>query len=460
MSELESPTAPTDPEPGSPSGSGASRKSTLFIVFLVVFIDLLGFGIVLPLLPRYAKHLLEPLFPGDENRWIRGPLLGILMASFSLMQFVFAPVWGRISDRIGRRPILLMGLAGSVIFYLLFGLASDWGQEGHAAQALILIFVARIGAGMAGATISTAQAVIADCTPPGQRARGMALIGAAFGIGFTFGPLLGFLSRAREFSREGVPGYAAAILSLIALILAVFLLPETLREGFARARRHWLNWASIRDVLRTPAIGKLVVMFFVATVAFASLESTLALISDVLLNPAEAAHGIRSADVSRTNDRENFLLFSYVGFILMIVQGLFYRRLVNRVGEVRFLRTGILFMMLGLAGVIAVLLLIFTRVLTTAGAVIPLSLLILTVVVTGFAVMTPSLQSLISRRGDQDRQGEILGVNQSGSALARILGPLFSTSLFEVDRSHLAPYVLGTILMLGAYLMARRVEPD
>src|SRR5262249_3390317 len=159
---------------------------------LVVFIDLLGFGIVLPLLPLYATEILSPLFPGDDSgaRSLRGLVLGLLMASFSLMQFFFAPFWGRISDRIGRRPILLLGLAGSVVFYALFGVAAIVGG----AAGLLLLFAARIGAGIAGATIATAQAVIADSTPPEKRAHGMAMIGAAFGIGFTFGPLLGWSS--------------------------------------------------------------------------------------------------------------------------------------------------------------------------------------------------------------------------------------------------------------------------
>src|SRR6185369_3970906 len=136
------------------------------------------------------------------------------MSSFSLMQFIFAPVWGRVSDRVGRRPILLLGLGGSVVFYALFGFASDLPRE-QAALALALLFAARLGAGVAGATIATAQAVIADSTPPDKRKHGMALIGAAFGIGFTFGPLLGYASLFVDV--PAAPGAAAALLSLAAL---------------------------------------------------------------------------------------------------------------------------------------------------------------------------------------------------------------------------------------------------
>src|SRR5260370_6489283 len=128
----------------------AGHRSTLFIVFLVVFIDLLGFGIVLPLLPLYAVDFLKPLFPGEENRPFRGMMLGLLMSSFSAMQFLFAPLWGRVSDRIGRRPILLLGLSGSVVFYTLFGIASEIGEAGQHSLGLALLFVARLGAGVGG----------------------------------------------------------------------------------------------------------------------------------------------------------------------------------------------------------------------------------------------------------------------------------------------------------------------
>src|SRR5262249_6898379 len=160
---------------------------------------------------------------------------------FSLMQFLFAPVWGRISDRVGRRPVLLIGLSGSVVFYLLLGYASDLPPEA-AALALTLLFLARVGAGVAVAGIATgpaaiagatAQAVIADCTPPERRKHGMALIGAAFGIGFTFGPLVGFASLKWFPEHHGAIGYAAACLSLLALLLGLRLLPETRRFGTA-----------------------------------------------------------------------------------------------------------------------------------------------------------------------------------------------------------------------------------
>ncbi len=156
------------------------RRGSLLVIFLTVFIDLLGFGMVLPLLPIYGKQ-----FDASFTT------LGLLMASFSAMQFLFAPLWGRLSDRVGRRPVLLLGLAGSVVFYTLFGVATVY-------ESLAGLFIARIGAGIAGATISTAQAYIADSTSLENRAKGMALIEAAFGLGFTFGPLLGCIGSLWE----------------------------------------------------------------------------------------------------------------------------------------------------------------------------------------------------------------------------------------------------------------------
>src|SRR2546430_3957189 len=156
------------PETTANPGVSPGSRAALFTVFLVVFIDLLGFGIVLPLLPRLAEGLLNPAgVPSQLHGWV----IGALLAVFSLMQFVFAPVWGRVSDRVGRKPILILGLAGSVVFYALFGYASSLGST-DAELALVLMFAARIGAGIAGATIATAQAVIADCTTKEKRAHG------------------------------------------------------------------------------------------------------------------------------------------------------------------------------------------------------------------------------------------------------------------------------------------------
>jgi MFS family permease len=415
----------------SPPPLESASRSALVIVFLVVFIDLLGFGIVLPLLPLYGDIYVEQLIQGGKESALGGAILGLVMSSFSLMQFLVAPIWGRVSDRIGRRPVLLIGLAGSVVFYALFGKASDLPAESAAALALALIFVARIGAGIAGATIATAQAVIADCTPPEKRKVGMALIGAAFGIGFTFGPLIGFGALTWFPQYRGATGYAASVLSLLALVLGCVLLPETRRFGGPGTARRWLDVRSLAGVLGSAAIGPVVLVFFLASLGFSSFEVTLSLLNKDTLGLA--------------NDK-NFLIFSYVGFVLMLVQGVLYRRLARRLSEIAFMTIGLGFMgagVLSLGGV------------TLAASrelgfweLLPWQLTSLTICVTGFAFLTPSAQALVSRRTSADRQGEILGVNQSAAALARILGPVFGLTLYKASATHLLPYLFGGGLLL------------
>ncbi len=399
------------PGPSTPPGSSAS-KSALMIVFLVVFIDLLGFGIVIPLLSRYGERYVNTLIEGGKKAPLGGAILGLLMASFSAMQFFFAPVWGRISDRVGRRPILLIGLVGSVFFYLLFGYASDLPAERDwAPLALALLFVSRIGAGVAGATIATAQAVIADCTTPQRRKHGMALIGAAFGIGFTFGPLVGFASLYLFPAHYGVIGYSAAALSLLALVLGILLLPETRRfDAAPPLQRRWFDSRAMSNVLRSPVLAPIVLIFFLATLGFGGFEPTLALLIE---------------DVLHLSERNSFLMFAYVGFVLVMTQGFLYRRLANRLSEVTFMAMGISLMALGLLLLGGVTWMGYEKTLSVAETPSSVDLVLLvwmlvsmTLAVVGFAFLTPSAQALISRRSDPDKQGEILGVNQSAASLA------------------------------------------
>ncbi|MGE3806405.1 MAG: MFS transporter [Gemmataceae bacterium] len=446
------------PEPAK-EGPPPSNRKAMFIVFLVVFIDLLGFGIVLPLLPLYATKILVPLLPGEGARVLRGVTLGLLMSSFSLMQFLFAPMWGRISDHVGRRPILLLGLTGSVIFYGVFAVASEigLGASPDPQLALILLFVARLGAGVAGATISTAQAVIADSTAPEKRAHGMALIGAAFGIGFTFGPLLGLASLFVPV--PGAPGYAATAFSLVALVLAVRLLPETLKsDSKPVGRRVLFDFHGLRDTLTMPSVGSLILVFFLATWAFGGLESTLALVNRVILNPGSELRMELSAEADRETLQTNFLIFAYVGMVLMMIQGFVYRRFVSRVGEVHFMKIGVGFMFVGLAGAVGILL-IRNDIASTTMLVL-LALGVMTLAVIGFAFLTPSVQALVSKRSDPNRQGEVLGVNQSASAIARILGPLVGLSLFTVDATHIWPFVFGAGLLAFVFLLTLRIKPE
>ena len=396
-----------------------SRKAGLLIIFVTVFIDLLGFGIVLPLLPRYGK-----LF--DANGWT----LGLLMSSFSAMQFLFAPIWGRVSDRIGRRPILILGLAGSTVSYAMFGAAIQFAGTPMMLGLSVLtwLFITRIGAGIAGATISTAQAYIADVTGKTERAKGMALIGAAFGIGFTFGPLIGaaFVSDGTGDSLSAAPGYVAAVLSGLALLSAIFMLPESLKADSTPAHQHWLDFSSLRDAFSRPSIGMILGTMFLTTFAFAQFETTLSVLTREL--------GL--------DDKHNFYVFAYVGIVLTLTQGLLVRRLLPKLGEFRMALAGAVLMVVGLA---------LTAV---AGTYQSLGILyaVLPINVVGFSAMSPSLLAMLSLRSESSAQGGILGLGQSMSALARILGPLIAFPLFEVELTY--PYYAGAALMaIGAILV-------
>ncbi len=429
---------PTTPAtaPAAPSADAAARSARL-IVFLVVFIDLLGFGIVLPLLPRYADDYLTVLPAGA-----RGVAIGVLYSVFSVMQFVFSPAWGRVSDRVGRRPILMLSLAGSVVFYALFAAASTLPPE-QAWLALGLLFLSRMGAGVAGASVSTAGAVIADTTTPDKRAKGMALIGAAFGIGFTFGPLIGYFGLLAFDDARWAPGAVASGLSLVALLLAVRLLPETRTPGTAPAGKEFFSAARTREVLATPTVGALVLIGFLAIFGFAQFEGTLSLFT-------ESAFGL--------TPRDNFLAFAYIGVVLMVAQGGLYRRMAGKVPEERLMAAGGGLMLLGLGGLAGVAWAASGR---EPGVphepwMKQAFYVVMAIAVTGFAFLNPSVAALISKRSDPGRQGEVLGVSQSFSALGRILGPFLGLVLFEADATRTLPYLCAAgLLVLVALLLPR-----
>ena len=392
-----------------------SRRGSLLVIFLTVFIDLLGFGMVLPLLPAYAQD-----FGAGLSKEQQGWLIGLLMASFSAMQFLFSPAWGKLSDRIGRRPVLMIGLAGSMIFYTLFGIASVY-------KSLLWLFVARIGAGISGATISTAQAYIADTTTLESRTKGMALIGAAFGLGFTFGPLFGYLALMDDPTHPGPgPGYAAAALSAAALLLAFFKLPESLTVRGEHAERKSFGLASVGDALATPSIGMLLVATFVCVCGFATFESTLSLFLKAADGPFQFDYG------------DMLLIFAFVGLMLTVIQGGLVRRLAGKVPDVALASSG------------AVIEIIGFMLLARAPQVGTLGFLLvaLGVVVTGFAFITPALNSMISRRSDPAKQGRILGVAQSVSSLARIFGPVIGARLFYLGSTYQF-WVAAALMVLG-----------
>lgn len=407
----------------------------MMIVFLVVFIDLLGFGIVLPLLPRYSS-----LYLGVLPESLHGAMLGILFSIFSLMQFIFSPMWGRISDRIGRRPVLLISLVGSVVFYALFGIASNLPAD-QAWLALALLFISRLGAGVAGASVSTAAAVIADCTTPDKRARGMALIGAAFGIGFTFGPLIGYLGLTIFDQAHWAPGALASLLSFLALLLAIRKFRETSVPGRAHAGKELFSIHRTMEVLRIPTIGALITIYFLVIFGFANFEGTLSMLT---------------AAAFQLSEEDNFLVFAYIGVVLMIAQGGFYRRLAGKVSEERLLSVGVALMLFGLCGLALVAWMAGEG--REAGQLKASFYCACTAAVFGFAFVNPSVSALVSRRSDPGRQGEVLGVNQSFASLGRILGPFIGLVLFNLGLSHTLPYLAAVLTLVVVILMLPRIH--
>lgn len=427
-----------------PAKSAASKPS-LLVVFLVVFIDLLGFGVVIPVLPRYGDF-----FAASRE------MLVVLMASFSAMQFLFAPLWGRVSDRIGRRPILLLGLAGSTLFYGLFGYAISLGADGTllGMKAIGWMLIARTGAGIAGATIATAQAYIADVTGTQERSRGMAMIGAAFGLGFTFGPLLAaaFSSADPAAPPNPMVGYSASILSGVALLLAFCTLKESLHEESKPAPKRYLDPRTLLSSLRNPLHSRVLIGIFLTTFAFAQFEMTLALVTKEL--------GMA--------ERGNFLVFAYLGFTLMLCQGFLVRRFLPKLGERRMALSGATLLIVGLAlaGWIGHYYIQATPAVTrsTADTVqqagqemianpgVRMLLLVLPLSIMGFSAINPSLQGILSLTTQDSDQGEVLGLGQGLSALARIAGPAVGIMLCKPEHIYY-PHISAAAFM-GIALIA------
>jgi MFS family permease len=280
--------------------------------------------------------------------------------------------------------------------------------------------------------------VIADCTPPEQRARGMALIGMAFGIGFTVGPLIGAFTASNELNAppSALPGFVAAGICLVGFLLAVVLLPETLQlaEASASGRRvgpiRWFDTRQLRWVLTHPPVAVPLFTFFLAVVGFAQFEATFARFTK---------------DILRFTDNENFWIFLYIGAVLTVAQGALVRRLVPTIGEVRMMIGGLALMLLGLTGIG----------LAAEHPSLSLVLLVVALAVVGFAALTPSVQALISRRSSAAHQGEVLGINQSASAIARIIGPVMGNSLYGAQSgSHQVPYFVSACLLAVALALA------
>ena len=426
----------------STSGDSASRGA-LLVVFLTVFIDLLGFGIVLPVMPRQAEPYLRALGFSDTAT---GAAIGVLFSVFSLMQFLFSPIWGRLSDRVGRRPLLLLSLSGSVVCYALYGWAvtvptDPVPSREMAAVAIGLILLSRIGAGIAGASVGTAAAVIADCTTPENRARGMALFGIAFGGGFTLGPLIAYFGLALFQQQPWGVGAIASALSLIALLIAIFVFKETRPAGGVPPRQH-SGLARTAAVLRMPTVGALVLVYFLSIVAFANFEATLARLT---------------SSAFKMTDNDNFLVFAFIGLMLLIAGGA-YRPLAKHFPENRMLAVGVTLMIVGLGLLGGVAWWVFRD--PAAGGTAALRTVFYVaaaVAVAGFACVNPSVSALISKRADPTRQGEVLGVNQSFASLGRIIGPFMGSFLFGLHPSHSLPFAAAVVVLAAVSMLLPRI---
>jgi MFS transporter, DHA1 family, tetracycline resistance protein len=395
------------------------RKPSLLVIFLSVFIDLIGFGIVLPLLPGYAEDNFKPDFSA------KGLVIGGIIASFSAMQFFFAPVWGRLSDRIGRRPVMLISNLGAAGSYALFAFAC--GMSGTAG--LIWILISRIFAGICGANLSVASAYIADISPPEKRSARMGLIGMAFGLGFIFGPAIGAFS-IEIFHSKQAPGWVAAGFCAANFILGWIILGESRKPNSEHvvARPKLNQWA---HTLAQPKLGLLVTVFFLATFCFTCFESTF---------PLLAKHQF-AGDGKNLNNRIGYL-FTYAGVIAALVQGVI-GRLVKKFGEPNLIFSSLIVFAAGLG------FLPFAKTL-------PEILIVLALLAIGSGLNRPPVFGMISLSSSPHEQGANLGVAQSFGSLARILGPIFAGTLFFIHPS--LPYLIcGGIALLTSFFAWQRL---
>ena len=379
------------------------------VIFLIVFIDLIGFGIVLPMLPVYAEHF-----------GASGFIIGIIVASFSVMQVIFSPFWGRLSDRIGRKPVILISVSTGMLSYLLFA----WGSAQEGNTALFFILTSRLFAGACGGNINVTQAYIADITPAKNRIAGMGLIGMAFSLGLISGPAIGALS-----AHWGIaaPPTVAAILSSISLLLALLLLKESIppqNRAKSQEQHSSSRWETLCSVIRHPQISFLCCFHFISTFCFSCYEVTLGLLAEVNLHFDTTHIGY---------------IFAWHGIVTAIFQGLFIRRLIVLIGEGNIILLSFIGSALSLFAI------------SFANSVFPFFCAV-TLNSISVSLNRPTTFGLISRYTNPEKQGEILGLSQSIGNIARIISPICCLILFGFKP--FSPYILcGTIAILTAFFV-------
>jgi MFS family permease len=436
---------------GTASQATASPRRSLAIVVAVVFIDLLGFGIVIPVLPFYVRSF-----------GVSDVFIGLLAASYSLTQFLFAPLLGNLSDERGRRPVLMLSLAGSAVAWVLFGLGAEFEAIFGTVGGLAAIFAARMLAGAMGGNIATAQAYVADVTPASERASALGLVGAAFGLGFVFGPGLGavFASDPVVAAADSVlpafvpttafslPSFAAAGFSLLALLAAARYLPEPPRKRGTAVRQGIV--ASFRSALADPDLRPLVVVFLVTSLAFSGVQ--VAFIPFVADTPA---YGFDAAGAG--------LLLTYIGALGVLNQGVLVRVLSRRFADSRLAVAGAALLVAALVGL---------PLAPAAGTAFPavdvfgadaalLALLaVLAVLSVGNGLLTVGTTAMVSRAAGEERQGSAFGVTQGAGSLGRTVGPPVMTALYVFARP--IPFLLGaglTVAVVALLVAVARVPP-
>jgi MFS family permease len=400
----------------------ADRSKRIFVIFLVVFIDLLGFGIIIPLLPTFSQNVLQ----------MHETTIGLAAGIFSLMQFLFSPLWGRLSDIYGRKPIIVFSLAGNVLSYIVLGLVFS-----GVFKSIVVLFIARGMAGFFSANIGAAMAYISDITDIKDRSKGMGIIGASFGLGFVFGPFLGGVL-AQRFS-YGVPVFLSAFLSLLSLVLSLIILKESLpvelrKKATVGGIKIKAAVLKLKHALQHPNVGFLIILFFIITFSVANIYSTFQLY-------AESESGFKF------NIEQISYIFAYMGIIGALVQGWAIRPLVRIFDERKLLIGGNVIMAIGLGTI------------PFSSHNLPFLLISLFLLGVGNGLNQPITLSLVSKFTDPDEQGGILGINQSLSSLARFFGPAWGGLVYE-KIGFAAPFLTGGIFMIGGTVLSFKLLHD
>lgn len=384
-------------------GSKKPPKMALLLIFLTIFIDLVGFGLIIPVLPTYAQELNAT----EET-------VGYLIASYSVMQFLFMPFWGRLSDKVGRKKILLVSLAASFLGYLIWGFANS----------LVLLFVARMVAGFGNANIAVAQAYISDVTSLEDRAKGMGLVGAAFGLGFVVGPAIGALASHLGLGIAAI-GFIACAFSLLDFILTAIYLPEPEKRSDAGQKRYGMGISFYLNTLSDSRLRVSLLIFLVSTFAFANMEATIVLLTNKRF---------------QFTNFDNMLMFLYIGILIVIVQGRLIHGLNKKVGEKKLIFAGSSLLVVGLL-------------LTGVTDNVFLLYVALGILAFGSGINTPANQSMLSKLAPEETVGGVMGVGQSLSTMGRIIGPALGCLAFQ-NWGATSPYIIGAVAMVFVVVLS------